>query len=212
MNDEPEIVHSVLKFLYTGSYSDLPESRESISSAQINVRVFALAEKYCIENLLSVAAEKFKAAAQRSWGTDGFAEAVYEAYTTTEDAENILRDTIVNAVTVHFDELFKTGDEFMRFKQVLVLLPGFEAEISQALAEELQRERSIGTYQCPNSTCKAGMFNSAMKAGYRIEWYCPRCQKKYSRTFDKWQHHRVSLAIVEEHDAAGPYREVIDNE
>ena len=94
----PDIVEAMLQFLYTGTYSDLPKSRDSLCSVEINVRVFSLAERYKIHELLPVAAEKYVSAAKRTWGTDGFATSIVDVYTKTTDSDNTLRDAVLSII------------------------------------------------------------------------------------------------------------------
>lgn len=187
--DDPDIVRPVLEYLYTGRYSN-------DSSAIDNVRVFVLAEKYCIDSLLSVAAYQFALVAYKSWATDGFADAIFEVYTSTNDVSNLLRNGIIDTVMMHCEDFFNPRDCPLQFKRALVELPGFAAEVAQALAEDVEQERNIGIYRCPKKQCN-GTFRSKMKPGQKADWWCPQCDGEWVRTFADWQIFRNPFTIID---------------
>ena len=83
-DDGPDVVDAMLKHFYTGGYTDVLHGDDAACPAAVfNVRVFAIAEKYCLEPLLKSSAGKFSTAIQQDWNTDGFAEAIHETCNST---------------------------------------------------------------------------------------------------------------------------------
>ncbi|KAK5111269.1 hypothetical protein LTR85_012210 [Meristemomyces frigidus] len=160
--------------------------RDAPSAVLFNVRVFAIAEKYFIKHLQTLAARKFETAAERNWGTDGFADAIYEIYEATDDSDSILRSRAKRTVMQHASELFKSGGEFGPFLYVACNTPTFAAEIAQLLTR--RRNDSPAISNCPRRSCNAA-FKSAMAEGETVEWDCLKCRLVATKDYTAWQSH-----------------------
>ena len=68
-----------------------------------NARMYALADKYGIEDLKELAREKFARVATRDWNKGGFAHAVQIVYESTPKSGSSLRDVIVATINQHRD-------------------------------------------------------------------------------------------------------------
>jgi hypothetical protein len=68
-----------------------------------NARMYALADKYGIEDLKELAREKFATVATRDWNKGGFAHAVQIVYESTPKSDSGLRDVVVETINQHRD-------------------------------------------------------------------------------------------------------------
>ncbi|GKT52608.1 uncharacterized protein ColSpa_12789 [Colletotrichum spaethianum] len=102
------------------SHDDLCQTTEEhsnagdISDILLHAKAYAIAEKYAIDDLKSLARTKFETTAQRSWDTDDFLDAIDEAYTSTLDSDRGLRDIVLKVFAEH--------KELLDREQVKVLL------------------------------------------------------------------------------------------
>ncbi|KAK5132424.1 hypothetical protein LTR08_009107 [Meristemomyces frigidus] len=133
-NDDPEAIDAMLGYFYTCDYSDV---NESTSACVLNLRMFALAEKYLVNQLGPLAAKKFTAAAEKDWASDDFANAIQEAYTNTGDTNQLLLGVINDVVTKHVKKLFGREDQVSRFTEVFNTTPAFRASVAGRLARSL---------------------------------------------------------------------------
>ncbi|KAI9791658.1 MAG: hypothetical protein M1835_000209 [Candelina submexicana] len=81
------------------------ELNESVSSRPtpepnllLHVSIYALADKYGIHGLKTLAAEKFRVQAREHWDDPEFPQAMHEVYETTPDNDRHLRDTVIETL------------------------------------------------------------------------------------------------------------------
>ena len=79
----------MLYFFYTCNYSDYGQHS---GDAVINVLVYALADKYDVTTLKSLAKHKFEKAMNDCWNADAFSGIALQIYTTTPSSDRGLRD------------------------------------------------------------------------------------------------------------------------
>ncbi|KAF1970798.1 hypothetical protein BU23DRAFT_472847, partial [Bimuria novae-zelandiae CBS 107.79] len=106
--------YRVIEFLYTGDYSDDVDILDD-SDLLKDIRVYALAEMFLIDDLKTLALSKFQVRLPKLWMTrmpPAFPEWVQEIYTTTPD-NGLLRPEVVRFVRNHRDTL-KGNDAFLR--------------------------------------------------------------------------------------------------
>lgn len=66
-----------------------------------HAKVYALAEKYLIGGLMSLALENFKTQASRDWNSNSFVEVAQAAYEITVQSDTGLRDVVVKTLAEH---------------------------------------------------------------------------------------------------------------
>lgn len=73
------------------------------SELMVHIKVYALAEKYLIGGLRSLALEKFQTQASKAWNTDGFLEAAQAVYELTMESnpDTGLRSVVVRTFAQH---------------------------------------------------------------------------------------------------------------
>ncbi|KAG4257578.1 hypothetical protein FPRO03_13840 [Fusarium proliferatum] len=81
--------------------SQRPESVPATPNLCLHAKVYALGEKYGIEDLKGLALDKFHAEAEHHWQSDNFLHAIREVYTSTIDEDRTLRDVVVEVVNAH---------------------------------------------------------------------------------------------------------------
>ncbi|CAG9996907.1 unnamed protein product [Clonostachys byssicola] len=71
----------------------------------LHAQVYALAEKYDVSGLKALAATKFKCEVDIHWNSEDFMLALKEVYNSTVDHDRMLRDIVVQAVSLHLQLL-----------------------------------------------------------------------------------------------------------
>ncbi|KAF5616481.1 speckle-type poz [Fusarium sp. NRRL 25303] len=82
-----------------------PQSVPPIPNLCLHAKVYALGEKYGIEDLKRLALDKFDAEAKHHWQSDDFLHAIREVYRSTMDEDHHLRDVVVEVVYAHMELL-----------------------------------------------------------------------------------------------------------
>ncbi|KAK4544760.1 hypothetical protein LTR36_004009 [Oleoguttula mirabilis] len=182
-DDDPEVVNAMLHYLYNFDYGgDYDNSPDRIAPIMLDIRVFAIADKYLITPLKELAVEVFTERAAAGWGTDEFAAAISEIYSIIPEHEDHMRRIVVRAVQEHATELFSEGPSYASFNSVMRQIADFGADVSQALA---RRSTMVTWYCCP--TCSSTF---AMGDYEGVGFDCPmRCCS--FRTVFWWTDHVV---------------------
>ena len=112
-DDDPDTVNRMLEYLYTIDYKDDHDvsnpfnPRTMESSLVVNANVYAIAEKYDVRALKSLAEQKFAEALETQWNSDSLPVAVEIVYTTTPSSDRGLRDCITRLIERHRNDLLK---------------------------------------------------------------------------------------------------------
>ena len=97
-------------------------SQADVEPIVVDVRVFAIAEKYFIEPLKKLAANKSAGRAKQDWRTSAFAIAATEAYESVPEHERTLRQIVEVAAAYATDLLNKSGP-FDDFRRAMLEIP-----------------------------------------------------------------------------------------
>ena len=100
--DDPDMVHNMLRFLYTLTYQDDASGRKRLST---NANMYAIADKYRIDALKDLARDKFSRILDAGWDITDFLEVIETVYTTTPASDRGLRDRLAPVLLEHKDEL-----------------------------------------------------------------------------------------------------------
>lgn len=125
----------------------------------LDVRLFAIADKYFIEPLKHLAAEKFAGRCKDEWPTAAFADAVAEVYNTAPENDNALQSIVVNTVKEHDKEIRETSANHQELNTVMRQIPDFGADLffSGAVKSSRDEDDSVTWYNCPNN-CASRRF------------------------------------------------------
>lgn len=93
------------------STDDEDEWREEPSHLLLHTQVYALAEKYDIPSLKSLARQKFETAMACHYDSPEFPDAIEDAYCSTIDTDRGLRDIVIEAFR-NYPQLAATQDVF----------------------------------------------------------------------------------------------------
>lgn len=140
LDDDPQSVDCVVQYFYRLDYHDpclaisqtakigdirgeatnLPTDITGPKSPDLvlHVKVYALAEKYDIPPLKALSLEKFQEAVQQEWNSDHFLDAAREAYTSTIQEDEGMRNAVVKVLHTHREPLLDT-DTVQEFLQEL---------------------------------------------------------------------------------------------
>ena len=160
--DDPEIVKLMIEYFYHFDYekgcnrscsNHVISSAISPDSILNHAKVFAMATKYQVHGLRSLAVSKFLEAVRTGWDHDSFARTIFTVYNSTADDVTGLRDIVAGTIHDHFDVLKEKDDV-----EIIVSSIG-------GLAYSLLK-RSIRT------TCTQ-RHHDASKAGWEV--YCKAC-------------------------------------
>ncbi|KAK0807230.1 hypothetical protein LTR91_004493 [Friedmanniomyces endolithicus] len=189
-DDDPDVLDKMFHYIYHNAYDDADTDAAPVL---LNVRMVAIAEKYFVDHLAHLAISKLNYFAADAWATQGFADAIEEAYTTTADCDRALRNTLLDIVVQHAHDLFdSTQAKFAHFQSMAARTPSFSAEVTGRLAPPLAAFADLGIYRCPYK-CRV-LFASSMREAQWFNWFCPQCaQMMPSKSFIWWQKHRMVL-------------------
>ncbi|KAK5704553.1 hypothetical protein LTR17_021787 [Elasticomyces elasticus] len=187
-DDDPEVVDKMIDFIYNNSYDDIIAG---VSPVLFNVRMIAIAEKYGVDHLARLAICKLDYHLATAWATEGFADAIEEAYSTLMDINHKLRDTLLDWVMVQADYLFDvTRKEHAYFQAMAAGTPMFTAEVAARFAKAQGIRRRITTYKCPGSMCPVTL-KIKIKMGQCASWYCSQCAWDGTLSYLKWLKYRT---------------------
>ncbi|KAI0996794.1 hypothetical protein K3495_g11389 [Podosphaera aphanis] len=119
-----------LEYLYTGDYSDKISTTKLTDDPRllIDVRVYALADKFSIEGLKTLSEIKFEKRIQDCQMDSAFITCVREVYKNTHSADSEMRHVVVEAITSKSKEMakdpFKDGFQQNIFRFRLLIREG----------------------------------------------------------------------------------------
>ena len=166
--DDPILVHHMLVFIYSCDYDD-GAHRPTQHPFEFNARMYALADKYGIDDLKDIA--KFSLSLSLpllgAFNIPIFVKALRVIYTTTLSSDRGLRELVIPAIKQFMFDLRKNYD----FVEMLSSGFGdgeFARDVFDALLEELAQPK---TYQCLD--CDIDTSDERV-----LEGECLRCGKQ----------------------------------
>lgn len=170
MPEDPlPVVQGMVDYLYTGSYDDKrsaasDEIIESTSAAKYNARMFALADKYQIDDLQTLSVRKYSNAIGERCVLNTFFESVPDVYLTTPDTARALRDAALSFARCHLGTSLQIPDIQMAFDKVSMDVPDFARELLNSFLKAPVRgscstcgpHQPMEILQCRCKTCGKG--------------------------------------------------------
>lgn len=153
----------LVTFFYQMDYSDdIPDGTE-LSSLQLHVRIFALADQYDIPNLATVAAKKYTSECNGSWiPTDSLAS-ILDIYETTPACIRKLRDLACLFARKHLPQMLNDESTASLYRETLSNSPDF--------ANDLLASYVNNTLYGHCATCQSSQPMEALQTR------CKRCGK-----------------------------------
>ncbi|KAK5126389.1 hypothetical protein LTR85_010625 [Meristemomyces frigidus] len=211
-DDNEGAVVAMLHYLYHADYDSNSIEDVATSSVLLHVRIYMPADKYFIPELRKKALCKLSDAVQTAWKTDGFTDAVAEIYATTPGdtggEKHELRKVVLGVAVEHTSELFGTGKEHFRFKEMAWSTPELAADVTRAVAcaaasrasaavvkaAPIQRTPT-GIYHCPhcNAPFRAAIPSNSWYAHSSPRWnmYEHNHHADNAMSGSEWSQHRM---------------------
>lgn len=143
-------------------------SEDTVSASLFDIRVFTLADKFFIDPLKELSAQKLEPHAEAEWNSSEFAAAIAAVYDDIPENDDTLKQIIFGVVKRHAKGLFDKSSESECFRKLVHQIPEFGEDIVRALA----RIAGIRTYQCPSCPRNDAKFELT---GVRTSSFgCPR--------------------------------------
>ena len=145
-DDDPHVMKKFIHYLYNFDYE--ASGQTELAPIVLDVRMFAIADRYFVTPLKQLAATKFAEKAKKEWESVAFADAVAEVYTTIPEGDASLRQIVVHTVKANAKQLLDTTNPSSNeFIKVLRRTPELGAEILTANAEPEVISKAK-TYMC----------------------------------------------------------------
>lgn len=165
-DDDPQAVEGLIHYCYNFDYPDHINGQAGVSPLVLDIRVFAIADKYFVEPLKQLAIKKFETRVKTEWDTAAFADAAGEVYQSTAQGPNPLKSIVVSTVKEHSTGLLDESKQDSQFLKILSTTTAFGADVSIALAKP--SDTSTKLFKCPSCAC---VFHCESRLGKRFT--CP---------------------------------------
>ena len=194
-DDDPDAVHAMLSFLYTGNYDDEVPRLGGMPSLKLHVLVFIMADKYNLPLLERKATNNFTARAANEWKSSAFADAVEEIYNQESGTKQLLRHQVIRICAANASAIFwlhpdKTAACGEKLRDIAETKSSFGLELltaisapgrgaSNQLKGSYSHERR---YKCPDCTDTFVAKSFTLIQG--DVFHCPYCGK--GQPWDDW--------------------------
>jgi hypothetical protein len=184
----------MIHYLYTGDYSDQPDSDDNASQLAsilnndentegfapedlgpllLNARVYAIAELYNIPGLKTLATEKYGEAIKENWNGTSFVASLKLIYDTTPESDRLLKDIALNTAGKNAQALCDRGEFVALCKEY--------GEISyHVLKSSLDHnDHDVTAMECVK--CRnTGHMKHGRCLGSNYKWYCEYCRQHFN--------------------------------
>ncbi|KAI9742728.1 MAG: hypothetical protein M1835_003025 [Candelina submexicana] len=131
-NDDQAIVECMLQFMYQGIYTGIVEAvAKNNEHTMLDVKVYAIAERFGVPELKEYAKGKFGSHATDSWNSDGFSDVIQAVYDMTPETDHGLRDTVIKISGINAPCLMDRGE----FKNLLKENNDFEVAVLEQVVQ-----------------------------------------------------------------------------
>ncbi|QDS69486.1 hypothetical protein FKW77_006690 [Venturia effusa] len=164
--DDPDAIHAMLRFLYTGDYSN-----ENLTM-QSHLKIYELADKVDVSSLKTLCEEKFKGIAGVDWKDATFPACIKLAYDITPPGSSgeRLRSIVVEIVSEHVKDLLGLDTGFMIMMKGV---PDFAADVVEALSAKAAQNGDQSQIPC---VCKSDIGHTfTIPRSADPARFCPIC-------------------------------------
>ena len=116
----------MLNFLYTGDY-DIP-TEDTVTPLKLHAEMYSLADKYCIDSLMTMAAEKYRKAIQRKPSVDDYILSIPAVYTPPATRGG-LRQIVVESVKTILNKSVEKDGVWPHLGLIMSEAPEFGCDI-----------------------------------------------------------------------------------
>lgn len=130
----------MFSFFYTANYSDKIEEFETtqskaLSALQLHAHVFVLADKYFVNTLLALCAEKYKSRLQSLCDPIEFIESIPDVYTLPPGSNRLIKDIVIRFARIKITEYLKDDSARTAFKTITQSVPEFVSDLLDLFIE-----------------------------------------------------------------------------
>ncbi|KAK2054935.1 hypothetical protein LY76DRAFT_596505 [Colletotrichum caudatum] len=150
VEDSTNEVRKMIDFMYTGDYTLDHESQKTdaenyADDLQAHARLFALAEKYQVDDLQSLSAGRYERMLENGFGVNGFLASLRDVYLLTPSSVRRLRDSAIRFSRKHMEIIIKKRKD--EFDVITMSLTEFAKDLLSSYTEA----PVLGNcYQCGN--------------------------------------------------------------
>lgn len=137
--DDTSAVDAMIDFLYTHAYNNYTVTEGEDTVINFDVKVFTTADKYLIEALQAVAADKFLTKARAHWEGSDFIEAIIELYNHGSRRGSVLHEAALSVIVEHTRDFYGERETYASFHSTLKDIPALARDVNAALAEHLMQ-------------------------------------------------------------------------
>jgi hypothetical protein len=121
-----------VQFFYSMDYDEVIPVDADVSVLQLHARMFSLADKFEIPDLLSVAANKYSVRCLSSWEPSEFLSSIRDVYDGTPPSITLLRKIAYTAIRRNLPTMLNDGTISKQYDQTVADLPGFAKDLLQS--------------------------------------------------------------------------------
>jgi hypothetical protein len=137
MNDVPFLfLDRLVQFLYNMDYDEVMPLDADLSVLQLHARMFALADKYEISDLLSVAANKYSARCLTAWEPSEFLSSIPDVYDGTPPSISTLRRHAYTAIRKNLPAMLNDETISNDYDHTVTEHPDFAKDLLQSYVVE----------------------------------------------------------------------------
>jgi len=115
VDDEPEIVDRMIKFMYEEDYCDGSNTTEdgdqgAAKPLVLSTKLYIIADKYDVPALKELAKRKYETAVSHRWDLTSFITSLELMYNHTPESDRLLKDVAIRAGTDHLIKLVNRSE------------------------------------------------------------------------------------------------------
>jgi hypothetical protein len=130
------LLHKLVQIFYSIDYDEAIPDDSDVSVLQLHAKMFALADKYEIIDLLSVAADKYSARCLTFWEPSEFLSSISDVYNGTPPSISALRRHVYTEIRRKLPAMLNDKTISEHYDQAVTEHPGFAKDLLQSYVVE----------------------------------------------------------------------------
>ncbi|OAL42720.1 hypothetical protein IQ07DRAFT_525665, partial [Pyrenochaeta sp. DS3sAY3a] len=166
-------LENLVEFFYSMDHDEVMPEGTNVSPLQLHAQMFALADRYDISELLSVAAKKYCERCTNSWEPIEFLDSIEDVYELTPASMDSLRKAACVTIRRHLPGILDDSVTAERYEKALSENPDFAKDLLHSYIDKplfghcgtCHSEQSMEPLQTRCQRCKKG------QSGLRSHWH-----------------------------------------